>query len=101
MAMNPATEAGRGAAARSCSRRPNSLTQTLAFDCLCLLASPCKKGTALRLHHKRAPLWFTGSDSRMKRRDFMAGVAAAILLAVTKGNAQVQAQRPRLLISNT
>ena len=37
----------------------------------------------------------------MKRRDFMAGVAASILLAVTKGNTQVQAQRPRLLISNT
>jgi len=37
----------------------------------------------------------------MKRRDFMAGVAASILLAVTKGNTQVQAQRPRLLIANT
>ena len=37
----------------------------------------------------------------MKRRDFMAGVAASILLVVTKGNAQVSAQRPRLLIANT
>jgi len=37
----------------------------------------------------------------MKRRDFMAGVGASILLAVSKGNTQVPAQRPRLLISNT
>jgi hypothetical protein len=31
----------------------------------------------------------------------MAGVAASILLAVSKGNTQASAQRPRLLISNT
>jgi hypothetical protein len=37
----------------------------------------------------------------MKRRNFMAGVGASILLAVSKGNSQVPAQRPRLLISNT
>jgi hypothetical protein len=37
----------------------------------------------------------------MKRRDFMAGVAASILLAVSKGNTQAPAKRPRLLISNT
>ena len=37
----------------------------------------------------------------MKRRDFMAGVAASILLAVSRGNTQVPAQRPRLLIANT
>lgn len=37
----------------------------------------------------------------MKRRDFMAGVAASILFAVSKGNTQAPAKRPRLLISNT
>ena len=37
----------------------------------------------------------------MQRRDFMTGVAASILLAVTKGKTQVPAQRPRLLVSNT
>jgi hypothetical protein len=37
----------------------------------------------------------------MKRRDFMAGVGASILLALSKSNSQVPAQRPRLLISNT
>ena len=36
----------------------------------------------------------------MKRRDFMAGVGASILLAVAHGNSQVTAQRPRLLIAN-
>jgi hypothetical protein len=37
----------------------------------------------------------------MKRRDFMTGVGASILLALSKSNAQVQAHRPRLLISST
>src|SRR5437879_12939893 len=37
----------------------------------------------------------------MKRRDFMAGVAATVLLAISRGNTQVSAPRPRLLISNT
>jgi hypothetical protein len=37
----------------------------------------------------------------MQRRDFMTGVAASILLAVTKGKTQVPAAHPRLLISNT
>jgi len=37
----------------------------------------------------------------MKRRDFVAGVAASILLAVSRSRAQATTQRPRLLISNT
>ena len=37
----------------------------------------------------------------MKRRDFMTGVGTSILLALSKSNSQVPAQRPRLLISNT
>src|SRR5579872_2520285 len=37
----------------------------------------------------------------MQRRDFLGGVAASILLAVTKGTAQVPTPRPHLLISNT
>jgi Heparinase II/III-like protein len=37
----------------------------------------------------------------MKRRDFIAGVATSILLAVSKGSTQVAAQHPRLLISAT
>src|SRR3954451_22406224 len=37
----------------------------------------------------------------MKRRDFMAGVAASILFAVSKGSTELAAQRPRLLISAT
>ena len=37
----------------------------------------------------------------MKRRDFIAGVATSILLAVSKSNTQVPVQRPRLLISGT
>jgi hypothetical protein len=37
----------------------------------------------------------------MQRRDFMTGVVGSILLAVTKANTQVPAQRPRLLISPT
>ena len=37
----------------------------------------------------------------MKRRDFMTGVGASILLALSKSNSQVPAHRPRLLISNT
>ena len=37
----------------------------------------------------------------MKRRDFMAGVAASILFTLRKGSTQAPAQRPRLLISNT
>jgi hypothetical protein len=37
----------------------------------------------------------------MKRRDFMAGVAASILLAVSRSRAQATTQRPRLLISNS
>ena len=37
----------------------------------------------------------------MKRRDFMTGVAASILLAVTKGNSEVPVRHPRPLISGT
>src|SRR5215469_3602152 len=37
----------------------------------------------------------------MKRRDFMAGVAASILFTRAKGSTQTSPQSPRLLISNT
>lgn len=37
----------------------------------------------------------------MKQRDFMAGIGASVLLALSRSNSQVRVQRPRLLISNT
>ena len=37
----------------------------------------------------------------MKRRDFMAGVAASIFFTLAKGSTQTSPQSPRLLISNT
>ncbi|HET6176207.1 MAG TPA: heparinase II/III family protein [Candidatus Sulfotelmatobacter sp.] len=37
----------------------------------------------------------------MKRRDFMAGMGASVLLALSRSNSQVPVQRPRMLISVT
>jgi hypothetical protein len=37
----------------------------------------------------------------MKRRDFMAGVGVSLLLRLSRSNAEIPVQRPRLLISNT
>jgi hypothetical protein len=42
-----------------------------------------------------------GGFQRMKRRDFLAAVGAAVGLAIVNANAEIVPRRPRLLISRT